>query len=210
MHGDCSEVQRSISVYYHTNMHNVFVGILCAIGLFLFTYKGYDECDDYAGNLAGMFAVVAALCPTSMEGPPTCCIPRPFDNPIFSAVHDISSLGFMLVLTYFSWVLFRKTDKYKEPGTMKKKRNKWYKGIGITMAFFIGLIICYCALNKYVFSRNNTFQWLVNGDPIFWLESATLTAFGISWFIKGRTILTDEGDKLLPPLSQKTAREHIL
>ena len=34
-------VEPSISAYYHTDMRNIFVGILCAIGVFLFSYRPY-------------------------------------------------------------------------------------------------------------------------------------------------------------------------
>ena len=33
-------LENSISSYYHTGMGDVFVGILFAMGLFLFSYKG--------------------------------------------------------------------------------------------------------------------------------------------------------------------------
>ena len=36
-------IQSSISSYYHTGMGDVFVGILCVIGVFLFSYKGFDN-----------------------------------------------------------------------------------------------------------------------------------------------------------------------
>lgn len=36
-----TELQQSVSFYYHTRMGDAFVGILCVIGFFLFSYKGY-------------------------------------------------------------------------------------------------------------------------------------------------------------------------
>jgi len=29
-------------------------------------------------------------------------------------------------------------------------------------------------------------------DPVFWLESAAVVAFGVSWFVKGEGILKDK------------------
>jgi hypothetical protein len=210
IYGDCTEVQRSLSVYYHTGMQHAFTGILCAVGLFLFTYKGYDLRDDLTGNLAGLFALIAAFCPTSMKVPPSDCIPNPIDNPVLSGIHDFSALGFMLTLSCFSLFLFRKTDKSREISPMKRNRNKWYLAMGITMLVCITLIIVYSLLNKYCFGRHHSALWLVELHPIFWLESVTLVAFGISWFIKGRTIMTDEEEQFLPPLSNRKPREHIL
>lgn len=67
----CSEVQSSISAYYHTGMRNLFVGLLCAIGLFLFAYRGYDSADAITGNIACLFALGVAFFPTSFDGPLT-------------------------------------------------------------------------------------------------------------------------------------------
>src|SRR5688500_3060530 len=39
----CSvELQRSISAYYHTSMRDVFVGVLFAVGAYLYLYKGFS------------------------------------------------------------------------------------------------------------------------------------------------------------------------
>ena len=38
--GACTELQDSISDYYGTEMRDVFVGVLFAIGWFLFSYRG--------------------------------------------------------------------------------------------------------------------------------------------------------------------------
>src|SRR5258708_1137366 len=56
-------LQDSISHYYYTDMGNVFVGSLCAIGIFLLSYRGYEKHDRVAGTLACIFAVGVALFP---------------------------------------------------------------------------------------------------------------------------------------------------
>ncbi len=38
-----SGIQASISGYYYTDMRNVFVGSLCAIGIFLMSCRGYSD-----------------------------------------------------------------------------------------------------------------------------------------------------------------------
>lgn len=68
-------IQPTISDYYYTPIRNIFVGILCAIGVFLFSYRGYPPkenqpkkpiiSDNAAGNLAALFAVGVALFPTT-------------------------------------------------------------------------------------------------------------------------------------------------
>ena len=63
-------VLKTISLYYHTGMRDVFVGSICAIALFLFFYKGYDRWDNWACNIAGFFALGIALFPTSRARTP--------------------------------------------------------------------------------------------------------------------------------------------
>ena len=62
-----SGIQSSISGYYYTDMRNVFVGSLCAIGVFLMSTRGYDRKDEIAGILACVFAVGVALFPTTPD-----------------------------------------------------------------------------------------------------------------------------------------------
>ena len=69
---------------------------------------------------------------------------------------------------------------------MKKRRNVLYVTCGIIMLISIALIAAYSFSDKL--SDCDCFQDL---DPIFWLETFALWAFGLSWLTKGRTILTD-------------------
>jgi hypothetical protein len=182
--GGCEGIQNSISVYYHTNMRNIFVGILCAIALFLFAYKGYDQRDAIAGNLACIFALGVAFFPTSVAKPIIPCIPYSFENHIISSIHFISAGGFFLIIAYFSIFLFTKKDQ--NPTKMKIKRNKLYRTCGSIILGCILLIAIYSTCQRFNFC-----QGLHKYHPIFWLESLALWAFGISWLTKGNTIMTD-------------------
>jgi len=59
-------IQPSLSAYYYTGMKNVFVGTLCAIGVFLFSYRGYSKKDNIAANIAAFCAIGTALFPTAL------------------------------------------------------------------------------------------------------------------------------------------------
>ena len=45
------DIKSSINSYYYTRIGNVFVGLLCAIGVFHLATKGYDLIDRVAGRL---------------------------------------------------------------------------------------------------------------------------------------------------------------
>jgi hypothetical protein len=59
----------SMSGYYYTHMRDVFVGALCALGVFLVAYTGYDEVDRWITNIAGLCAIGVAFFATK---PPVC------------------------------------------------------------------------------------------------------------------------------------------
>lgn len=65
-------VRSSISAYYFTSARNVFVAVLCALGVCLIVYKGSSETEDVLLNFAGFLAFVVAVVPTAR---PSSCGP---------------------------------------------------------------------------------------------------------------------------------------
>jgi hypothetical protein len=134
----------------------------------LFTYRGYTREDDWAGNLACIFALCVALFPKN-------------GGPLEHIVHNASAAGFFLVLAYFSLCLFTKSGQTQTP--RKKQRNIVYRWCGIVMVASIVLIAVY-----HMTGEPAPINQL---KPVFWLETAAVWAFGISWFVKGEAILAD-------------------
>lgn len=63
---DGEPLRCSLSAYYFSvRMRDVFVGLLVAIGAFLFLYKGFSREENWALNLAGALAIGIALVPTT-------------------------------------------------------------------------------------------------------------------------------------------------
>ena len=167
----------SISAYYHTGMRDVFVGTLCVIGVFLFSYKGYGRADNVAGNLACIFAIGVALFPTTREGA------TQGHEHVVGIVHLSCALLFFCALIYFSLVLFTKGSP--SPTARKVQRNRVYRICGYVMAGCIAAMVVLFALPDSVTSP------LDPAGPVFWLESIAVVSFGISWLTKGEAILKD-------------------
>lgn len=167
--GLCHCLQPSLSDYYSLRTRDAFVGILFTIAWFLYAYRGYDRRDDVAGNLACVFALGVALCPNT-------------GTPVERTVHFGSALCLFLVLAYFALFLFTKSGGAPTPE--KRVRNRVYRTCGVTMLVCIALIGVYFAFLQ----RTGVSAF----DPVFWLESLTLWAFGVSWFVKGGTLWKDE------------------
>jgi hypothetical protein len=173
-------IQSSISSYYHTGMRDVFVGILFSIGIFLLSYKGHNLVDNVAGDLGCVFAVGVALFPTASDNTSS-------GNAHFIGYIHLAFAGlFFLTLIYFSLCLFTKTDPNRTPTNSKLLRNKVYKACGYIMSFCILLIFIYTVFLGKVASRLQAL------NPVFWLESIAVVAFGVSWLVKGEAILKDK------------------
>lgn len=171
-------IQSSMSHYYHSDMRDIFVGILCAIAVFLISYKGYNREDDYVGDLAGLFAIGVALIPTAPDLASGTVA-------IVGGLHLLFATGFFCTLAYFSLFLFTKTNT-SNPTPQKKQRNTVYKVSGFIILIAIGLIGFLAIL------PDSTSEPIKSLKPVFWLESIAIIAFGISWLTKGEAILKDE------------------
>ncbi|MFD6072769.1 DUF998 domain-containing protein, partial [Amycolatopsis lurida] len=164
-----------ISGYYYSGMRDVWVGVMCAIGVFLLSYRGYGRVDDIAGNIAAVAAVGVALFPTTpANGDRT--------DEIAGLLHLGFAAVFFLTLAFFCIVLFTKSDK-EIPGARKPARNQLYVASGVIMLVCLALIVL-CGL---VFDEQTKDLY-----PALWLESVAILAFGVAWLTKGGTLLPDK------------------
>ena len=57
--------QTSISAYYFTTAHSIFIAALCALGVQFIVYKGSSDTEDVLLTLAGILAFIVAMVPTT-------------------------------------------------------------------------------------------------------------------------------------------------
>lgn len=181
-------IQGSISLYYHTEMRNVFVGVLFAIGFFMFTYNpGYKEvADSRAGKLVWLFAILVALFPTFPPEWPETIIP--IRDVVYGWAHQVFAAFLFGTLTYFSVKLFTLSAKERlDPIEDRKKilRNEYYVYGGYIMSACVLLMILYYI---YQAGLDGAVDRLANYSPVFWLETIGLWAFGLTWLIKGEGV----------------------
>ncbi len=173
------DIQDSISEYYHTRMRNVFVGVLFAMGIFLFSYNGASRKERRAGWVGGISAICTALFPTAPNSSTTssCNVSYAFETITIGMfeVHLIFALILFLTLAYFSIVLF------PDGKVENQKSNRVYKICGWLMILCIVLIGIYFAVGG---TNSSWSRW----RPIFWLETFALILFGISWLTKGEIL----------------------
>jgi hypothetical protein len=64
---DHRHFEGSISAYYYTAAHGVFIAAVCALGICLIAYKGHGPTEDVLLDVAGILAFVVAFVPTKGE-----------------------------------------------------------------------------------------------------------------------------------------------
>jgi len=163
----------SISAYYYSVMRDVLVGSLCAIAVFLLSYR-YSYLDDILGDLAGISAIGIALFPTAPDKATE-------QQVIIGELHLLFAACFFITLAIFALVLFRRT---KEPTPQKRQRNIVYTLCGITILACLVLIVLVDLLPDKIL--------LQPFHPVFWFEFLGIFAFGFAWFVKGKTLLKDK------------------
>jgi len=186
-----SGMRLSISQYYHSPMGDLFVGILCAQGVFLFAYRGYKYdpnhvghnffiriSDNTAGNIAAIGAIGTALFPT-IECEVSGC-----GSSTSAILHWIFSGLFFLILSYICLFLFVQTGDVA-PTVQKQKRNRIYRFCGTIMLLAIAGAVIKGLLPGEMEAVIDAY------NPIFWLETVAILAFGFSWFVKGEAIYAD-------------------
>ncbi len=123
----------SMSGYYYTDVRGILVGSLCAIGVFLFAYRGYGGWDNILTNAAGVFAIGVALFPTAPVNPS----------------HRVKEIGYIhltcaallfAVLAVIALWQFTQTEPKKERTAEKKKRDLVYRICGIVIALCLVLV----------------------------------------------------------------------
>lgn len=167
-------VQDSISDYYYTVMRDVFVGSMCANGVFFLSYR-YARVDSALATAIGLAAIGVALFPTT---PPD---PSPSESAV-GAVHFVCATVFFLALAWYSFFIFTRTDPAKPMTPQKRQRNVVYRVSGIV------ILVCLLLIALLNFLPPSPIDDL---EPVFWLETVASVAFGVSWLIKGKTLLRD-------------------
>lgn len=167
-------LQGSLSGYYYTDLRNVFVGTMCAIGVFLVSYRGYGRIDDIAGNVAAVAAIGVALFPTSPASPTGA-------ERAIGVAHLVFAAIFFLTLAFFCFFLFTRSDD-PSPTSRKAARNVVYRVCGGVMLAALALIV----VDGLFFDAATA-----SLHPTVWLESLAVIAFGVSWLVKGEALLAD-------------------
>ncbi|MFG0263963.1 MAG: DUF998 domain-containing protein [Rhodopirellula sp. JB055] len=191
------EIQENMSSYYHTPLRDVFVGTLCAIGIFLFCYRGYDRIENWTANIGSAAAVGIALFPLDYGSDPL------IQKSLVGYVHTISGGVFFITLAFYSLYLFPR-DSLREAESLLFERSFAFRTSGLVILF-----ITFAMGGYMVLLPQNWKDWLNGYNFLFWAEWIAVWAFASSWLAKGRVIVTELGVEVLA-YSRKMVLQHGL
>jgi hypothetical protein len=171
----------SLSAYYYSGVRELFVGALCAIGVFLLTYKVAERSRENVLSIcAGITVTVVALFPTGRPG--IGVTPTPLQNLLgetaVERIHFAAAavfIGSLAVISYY----FAKPP----PDSGRRSPSFWHK-YHLTCA---GVIVAALALAAVA----GITSWPDKGLLI--AEAVAIWAFGASWFMKGLEMKTLRG-----------------
>lgn len=176
-------IEPSISDFFHTALRDVFVGSLCAIGVFLISYRGYRKSDgewlsdDLIATVAGIAAFGVAFFPNETPDQKVETLTQlALGTSISPMFHYASASIFFFCLMLFCYVKF--------PKTAKPVRRRIYRWCGHVIALsLVGIVVSsYFKINGGPVMQALVVDWRV----VFWVEAAGIWAFAISWLVKGK------------------------
>ena len=184
-------IESSISAYYYTSNGDLLVAVMCVLGAFLFTYKGYDVKENILSSVTAICGLGVAFSPTAAD-----CARQSFSihtalpvvPEIFGIERHLIFAGlFFITLSIISLLCFPQTDVINQAKgimTKKNKRNIIFKVCGWIMFFCVAVMIPYNISDK-IKSMFGDFPF------IFVFESIAIEAFAASWLTKGETFYPD-------------------
>ena len=152
-------------------MRNWFVGVLFGVGALLAVYKGFRPAENLALNLAGIFAVLVAVCPNVWEGE---------DNG--PPLHGVFAVCFFLCIAYVCIFCASATLSLVKEDKRDRFR-KAYKFLGWAMVAspVVAVILTYALQHRQSY--------------IFFAEACGVYAFAIYWLVKTVEISQTNADR---------------
>jgi len=166
------QLQDSMSAYYHAatdgkSMRDWFVGILFAVAIFLYLYKGYSAAENIALNCAGALAVGIAIFPMEWNCGGAC---KNF------SIHGFCAISFFLCIAFVCIRCASDTLGLILDENIKLRYRRRYKLIGLVMIASPAIAFALSVLARQYSSYT------------FIAEALGILAFAAYWLTKSREL----------------------
>ena len=174
------DIQDNMSSYYHTPLRDIFVGVMCAMGIFLFCYHGYDKFENWTGNCACASAIGVAFFPLEANSDPL------HQSSLVGYIHTVSGGVFFFTLAIYSLYHFPRGHFGLRLETRNEQRDAIYFASGVT------ILGCMFVMGIQLFLLPESVKSFLNRlNSIFWLEWIAVWAFAAAWLVKGDALLAE-------------------
>ena len=180
------DIEPTISDFYHTTYRDIFVGTLCAIGVFLISYRGYRRDkgewidDDWLATIAGLAAFGVAFFPNEAGGGAVVSMTQQLLGPDVTPVLHYSFAGvFFAALAGFCF--------FKFPRNARPHRRRVYLACGWMILAALLLTTIAVTFKRVIGGPGRDF--VLEYNLIFWFEALGIWAFGLSWLVKSKSDL---------------------
>ena len=170
-----TDLQTSISAYYWTGdpERNLFVGVLCAIGVFLVLYQGSSTLEEWLLDAAGLSAAGVALCPPPKAGAASGSFP---------SMHYVFAAAFFACIFVVCLYGSEYTLKHIHHVERQRRFRAFYRVCSGVMA---------CAVTLAAWSRVLSPERVRSFHAhraVFWCEAVGVWAFSAYWYVKTREL----------------------
>lgn len=181
----------SLSSYYHSGMRDVFVGMLCIVGFFLFVYKLFDwDLHNVFSMGAGGGAALLALFPTRLGSDASLDALTPLQRQVGHDrtfyIHIGATILFFacLVIICFGFAIQeRNRDQIREGENASYPPAFWFR------FHLTAVVVMLCSLlfivSAWFVERQGWYDGFIIEYATLLGESAAIFAFGLSWWAKG-------------------------
>lgn len=172
------ELQASMSAYYHAlndgkGMRDWFVGILFAVGVFMYLYRGYSVRENLLLNAAGVLALCIALFPTEWQCGDHC---RPV------SMHGTSAIGFFACIAFVCVKCSEDTLHLLSDAALQQRFRQLYR---LEAFLMLGSPLIAFILNLLLKQP---------GSLVFYVEAVGIAAFSAYWLTKSRELTLSQAD----------------
>jgi hypothetical protein len=167
----------SMSAYYGEHdgvMRNWFVGILWAVGAFLYLYKGFSTLENVLLNVAGFAVIAVAMIPCH------CWRGATADGHVLHAVAAVSFFAAMAAVCLFC---AKETTSLLPTPDLQRAYRRYYRVIGVVLVLSPAAAIA----ASYVLGARSSYR--------FFIEWFAIWTFAAYWFTKSREFRRTSAEK---------------
>lgn len=199
-----------LSAYYFTSVGDLFVGMLCVIGIGLIAYKGFTDAEDIALNIGGVLICLVALfhmepklalqCFVKADIDPSEYLLRSLQFRVPSWLHFACAVMFYVVLGYVMIFCSHASLVLQSSAKAVRLYRRLYTSLGT--GFVVSVVLSF-AIYKLMPDEGCGNLWILVAEVL------GLLCFAAFWMVKTHEISRSGADKKRAHINRKMAAPNV-